>query len=218
MTHRICYLLFLLSIVAIICCFIFFTSTKPYIDRYANHASVAGLVISGVGFVSTILVVVEAARTSKQAQEEVQKRVDIARTEARELIEKIRLRGFESACEQALFVATEARHAIRSEAWLRAAEKCDKARTLALRLLSSTDLSDLERTPIRAVVEDLRTTVAFIERNRLNKKQAPSGLPIDKLAPLDVLSEVLEQIQARLDGQLLGGDDDTKPTTRIDEN
>jgi hypothetical protein len=126
-----------------------------------------------------------------------------SREETHALLDKIRNRMMEDTCEHAFLYASEARHAIRSGSWLRAAERCDDARQLAARLLNFADLGDPERTAIRSIVEDLRTTSAFIERQRIEKKDAPKGLPDDKRQPIDSLIDELEKIRSRMQQRIL---------------
>ena len=144
-----------------------FDETKPFMDRYANHATVYGLLVSVVGFMLTVGTVLETRRLNRRAQQKLQNQVEEARRETRELILKIRNRSMGDLCEQAYSFASEARYAIRSSNWLRAAERCQDARSHAQRLLSYPDLKDRERVQIRAAVEDLRSVVSLIEKNRL---------------------------------------------------
>lgn len=90
--------------------------------------------------------------------------------------------------------------------WLRAAEKCQDARTYSMRILNTEHLAVEERTTLRAIVEDLKITVGFIERNRL-KDNAAKGLPPEMVAPLDTLGEVLEGIRSRFQRQLMETND-----------
>src|ERR1022692_1412707 len=136
--------------------------SKPSIDSYANHASVMGFFVSVVGFVLTVWAVFETLRVSTKAQKATQEAVNAARQETRDLLDKIRIKMMGDTCEQAYLYASEARHAIRPENWLRAVERCHDARKLATRLLTFRDLNEVERIAIRAVVDDLKITIAFI--------------------------------------------------------
>jgi uncharacterized membrane protein len=182
--------------------FVYVEETKPFVDFYANHFSVLGFFVSIVGFILTVAAVFETLRVSKKGQEEIQTAAREAREETRELLAKIRLKIMEDVCDQTYSFATEARHAIRTGSWLRVVERCHDARQLALRLLTFRDLADVERDVLLAVVDGLKTTVAFIERNRL-KDDAPSGMPEDKLQPIDSLIDVLEKVRSRLQQQVL---------------
>ena len=64
---------------------------------------------------------------------------------------------------------------------------------------------------IHAAVNELKATVAFIERNRL-KDDVPSGMPDDKLQPIDSLIDELEKVRSRLQQQLLRDSHDDSAT------
>jgi len=181
---------------------VYLDESKPYIDRYANHAGVLGLFVSVIGFGLTVWTVFETLRVSTKAQREIQAAVGDARKETKEFLGKIRIKMMEDTCDQAYSFAAEARHAIRTGSWLRAVEKCHDARQLGLRLLTFRELLETERVAIRVVVNDLKTTIAFIERNRL-KDDAPAGMPDDKLKPVDSLVDELEKVRSRLQQQFL---------------
>lgn len=175
---------------------VFYRETKPFVDRFGNHASVIGLVISVVGFTLTVWAVLETLRVSREAKVAIQAEIKRSAQERRELLARLRLRVLADTCEQASLFASEARHAIRAQVWLRAAERSQDARLLTARLLSFSDLTAPER--LRAIVEDLRAVASFIERNRLKKGASASGLPVDKIRPLDSLMDELEAIRSRL--------------------
>ncbi len=156
--------------------FAYLQETKFYVDLYANHSSVGGLSISIAGFILTIWTVSEGARANKLAQAQIKIEAEQAREETRKLLSKIRLSSIRDLCDQTQSYTDEARHAIRTNLWMRAAEKCGDARKLVLRLLDFPDLIDEERTSLRAIVEDLQTTISFIERYRLKANSTP-GLP-----------------------------------------
>jgi hypothetical protein len=183
--------------------FVYWEECKPFIDAYANHASVLGFFVSVVGFILTVWAVFETLRVSTKAQIAVQEAVIEARQETRLLLDKIRSRMMEDTCEQAFLFASKARYAIRSSSWLRAAERCDDARQLTARMLTFPDLTETERVALRAIIEDLKTTIAFIERYRLKKKDAPAGMPDEKRQSVDSLIDELEKIRARLQQRIL---------------
>jgi hypothetical protein len=199
--HVILYVGFGILLTVILLSFIFFEQTKPFANSFGNHASVLGLSVGVIGFTLTLWTVQETLRLNTRAQEALRKQVKRARQEMRDLLTNIRTNIMGDTCEKAFFLAIEARNAIRHGSWPRAAERCEDVRQLALRLLTYRDLLDSERTAIRAVVEDLRTIVSFIEKNRL-RANAPRGLPRDKLTPLDVLIDALDAIRGRLQQQL----------------
>jgi len=176
--------------------------TKEFVDAYANHATMLGLVVSVVGFGLTVWTLKAGIRANKRAQDKIQQEVEKVRQEAMEMIEKIRSKSLQYTCDQAIFLVEEARYAIRTKNWLRAVEKTGDARRLALDLLGFSALVETERTPMRSIVEDLRTTVSFIERNRL-KNGSVIGLPDEKVALLVFLSDVLGQIRSRFNQQLM---------------
>lgn len=195
-------LLSLALVIAGTLAFVFEEKTKPYIDQYANHASVFGFLVSVVGFILTVSAIFETLRVSRQSQRETAAGVNAVRTESRALLGKIRVKMMGDTCEQAYLFASEARHAIRSGLWMRAVEKCQDARILPSRLLSFQDVTEAQRTAIRAAVEDLEATIGFIERNRL-KQSPPPGMPDNKVQPLDSLINELEKVRGRLLQQLL---------------
>jgi hypothetical protein len=179
-----------------------FDDTKGTADRYGNHASIIGLFVSIVGFALTVWTVLETLRLNTKSQDETRRQVAAARQETRGLLDNIRAKAMSDTCEQAYHYATEARHAIRLSFWVRAAERCQDARQQTLTLLNFQDLRDHERTPIRAVVEDLKTVIAFIERNRI-RDNPPAGLPDDKILPVDSLIDELQRVRSRLQQQLM---------------
>ncbi len=184
----------------------YFDESKLYVDRYANHAGVLGLLVSVIGFGLTVWTVFETLKVSTKAQREIKQAVSEARAETREFLGKIRIRLMEDTSDQAYAFAVDARYAIRIGSWLRAAEKCYDARQFASRLLNFRDLLDIERDSIGTVVEDLKITIAFIERNRL-KEGAPAGMPDDKIQPVDSLIDELEKVRSRLQMQILEVED-----------
>lgn len=194
--------LFAVLVCAGVAGFVYEEEIKPYVDRYANMASVLGFFVSVVGFILTVSAIFETLRVTKQAQREVQHAALEGREEARRLLDNIRIKMLEDTCDQAYSFAMEGRNAIRTGSWLRAIEKCHDARQLATRLLIFQDLLDNERAAIRAIVDEVRTTIAFMERNKL-KAGAPVGLPDEKLQPIDLLLDELERIRSRFQQQLL---------------
>ena len=190
-------------LIAGILVFVYPDKTKPYIDDFANRASVFGFFVSVIGFILTVWAVFETLRVSTKAEKEIQGAGIEARQETRALLTKIRDRIMEETCEQAIIFASDAQHAIRSGSWLRAAERCADARKLAARLLSFSELSEAERILIRALVEDLSTTNTWIEKYKLKKKDAPTGMPHEKRQPVDSLIDELEKIRTRLQQRIL---------------
>lgn len=153
------------------------------------------LLVSILGFGLTVWTILETRRATTAAQVKLQNEIDKTRQETKDLVKRIRLKSLENACEQAFFFASEARHAIRSMQWLRAAERCSDARQLASRLPYFPELTDAERTPLRAAVEDLKSVAAFIEKNR--KPGAVTELQADKVAPVDGLLDAVGAIRNR---------------------
>ena len=92
--------------------FIYPDQTKPFIDDYANHASVFGFLLSILGFILTIWAVFETLRVSRKAQKAIHEAVIGARHETKLLLDKIRLRMMEDTCEQSFRAACDARKAI----------------------------------------------------------------------------------------------------------
>ena len=191
-----------LLVVSIVLALVFVEQTRPVVDFYANHASVLGLLVSIIGFALTMWTVYETLKVSTKAQRETSVAVREARQETMELLERIRIKMMGDTCEQAFWFATEARHAIRAATWLRAAERCHDAQILASRLTSFRDLTDAERISIRTAVENLRSTIAFIEKNRL-KPEPAQGMPADKVQAIDSLIDELDKIRSRLQQELL---------------
>jgi hypothetical protein len=184
-----------LALVSLLLVFAFHDDTRPFVDPIANHASVLGLAVSVVGFALTVWTILDTMRASREAILEAKK-------ETKNLLLRIRGQLMGETCDQAFYFATGARQAVREGAWRRAAEQCQDARQLSARLLHFRELTPAERTAIRDLMEDLKTAVAFIEKNRL-KDNPPAGLPADKLAPLDSLIDELGQIRSRLQQRLL---------------
>jgi hypothetical protein len=174
-----------------------YDTTKPLVDRFGNHASVLGLVVSVVGFAFTVWAVLETLRASTKAQQEVAK----ARQETKDLLLTLRSKLMGETADAALYFAKDARHAVRTGPWIRVAERCLDAKLQTSRLLSFPGLQEQEKTQLRAAVDDIGLLTVFIEKNRL-KSGSPSGLPGEKVAPLDLLIEQLAAIRARLEQQL----------------
>lgn len=179
-------------------------ATRPLADLYGNHASVLGLLVSVIGFALTVWTVLEAQKAIRQEAAK-------ARKETRKLLANIRVKSLGDTCDQALFVAAEAKNAISTLSWQRAAERCEDARRLTLRLLAFPELTQEEQTVFRTVVEDLKAAVSFIERNRL-KPNAPTTMPADKAAPLNSLRDELDKLRTRLHHQLFEVPDDDERT------
>ncbi|MEK6262641.1 MAG: hypothetical protein AABP62_28935 [Planctomycetota bacterium] len=175
----------------------YFEATKPFVDHYANHSSLFGLLLSVVGFGVTVWTVFETLRVNAKSQEELQTQIQAARQETKALLSRIQLKSMGDLCEHAFYLATEARIAIRSETWHRVVDICDRARQHALQILDYDDLNDSERIPIRATVEDLKTVVNFVEKYRL-KANPPKGLPREKVAVIDSYIDTLQRIRSWL--------------------
>ncbi len=167
---------------------IYFQETKFYVDIYANHATVIGLIITLVGFALTIWILLE---TRNQIQTEVTR----YRSMVSRLLDDIRLHTFRDTCNQAYSCLEQARDAIRTGSGLRAVEKTADARSFVLRVLEFSELADSERTALRAIVEDLRDTISFIDQ----KAGATTVLkiPAKKLEPMNLLRDQLDQIRSR---------------------
>ena len=202
LSHWIAVAVALLMIATTACGIAYYDEVKSFADKYGNLAGVLGFVVSMIGFPLTVWTVFEAIRINAVAQAEIQKEIVSVREETKLLLSRIRLSSIGSICEQAFYYATEARNSIRSNLWHRAAERCHDARLLALDLLAYGELEAVESKTFRAVAEDLKTVVAFIERNRL-KSQPTSGMPPDKIAPLDLLIDNLQIVRSRLKQNLL---------------
>lgn len=177
--------------------------TQPYINDYANHASVLGFFVSVVGFILTVWAVLETLRVSNRAEKEIE--IAFAKTQSatNALLDKIRGRMIEDTCEQAILFASLAQDAIRSGLWFRVVETCTYSRRLGVRLLDFSDLSESECTAIREILEELSSSIAWIERYKVAKKDAPPGMPIERRQPVDSLIDVLDKIRSRLHQRIL---------------
>lgn len=152
-----------LLVASIVLAFVYFEETKPYADLYGNHAGVLGLFVSIIGFALTVWTVYETLKVSTKAQKETAAAVNAARKETKELLEKVRTKMMGETCEQALFYAMEARKSVGKGNWPVAVERCHDARYLATRLFGFREITDAEREAIRTVLEDLKSTIAFME-------------------------------------------------------
>jgi hypothetical protein len=200
--HSLTIALSMAIVFAIICSVAFYDELKPFADKFGNLAGVLGLCVSVAGFPLTVWAVLEAIRVSAAARKEIRKEIASVRQETKVLLGRIRLKSVSDVCDQAFNYATESRSAIRSNSWHRAAERCHDARLLTLDLLAYDELKASESTIFRAVVEDLKTVISFIERNRLKPQSIP-GMPSDKIAPLDLLIDGLQTVRSRLKQELL---------------
>ncbi|MCI0462619.1 MAG: hypothetical protein L0Z62_37185 [Gemmataceae bacterium] len=180
---------------------LFHEATRPFADLYGNHASVLGLGVSVIGFALTVWTVLETLRVTTDARKAIKQEAARARAETRSLLANIRLKSLGDTCDQALFVAAEAENAISNATWPRAAERCEDIRRLTLRLLTFPELTQEEQAVFRTGVEDLKTVVSFIKRNRL-RQGAPTTLPEEKAAPLTSLRDELDTLRTRLHHQL----------------
>lgn len=167
------------------------------IDRFANTASVLGLLVSIVGFILTLWTVRETQRVSREAQQQIEKEVAAARRETRQAVEKIALQLLQAECEGIYRLLMEARRSIRDGQWVRAAERCQEARQGLVHLGAYRHLYSEEKDAFTAAADELWETIAFIERYRL-KPNPPAGLPLDKLQPLDRSLTHLEKTRSRL--------------------
>ena len=169
-------------------------AAKPWIDAYGNLASMLGLMVSVGGFALTVWTIAETLRVTKKTQEELRLQIEKSRQELRQqidsnrketinLLASIRAKSLDDTCFQASSDAAEARAAIQSASWQLAIEKCRKARKFALHLLGYPLLIESEVLMIRGITEDLKTLIAFIEKNKL-KEDASKKMPHDKIAPL----------------------------------
>jgi len=184
---------------------IYFQETKFYVDVYANHATVVGLILGIAGFALTIWTLFEGIRINEQSQNQVKEEISRYRREMSGLLDDIRSLAFRDSCDQAYSCLEQARHAIRADLRLRAIEKTEDARKFVLRVLEFTELLDSERTALRAIVEDLLSTISFIEQKARIK--AVLRIPEEKLAPLDSLRDQLDQIRSRITKRLMEAGD-----------
>ena len=179
-----------------------FDKTKYYVDLYANHATVVGLMLGLAGFILTIWTLFEGLRVNRESQRQVQVELGKYRAELERLLENIRSQTFREACDQAYSCLEQSRHAIRTNDKLRAIEKTEDARKFVLRVLEFNDLVGSEREALRAHVIDLLSTISYIEQKR--KTDTEIKLPADKLKPLSLLRDDLDQIRSRLTNNLMG--------------
>ncbi len=176
---------------------LFIRELSAFIDRFANLASVLGLVVSIIGFMLTLWTVYETQRVSQNAQRQIEREVAAARKETRQAVEKIALQLLQAECEGIYRLLMEARRAIHDGQWIRSAEKCLESKQAIIRLGAYRQLESNEKLLFANGADDLQATIAFIERNRL-KPNPPAGLPNDKLQPLDTLLTLLEKTRARI--------------------
>ena len=145
---------------------------SAFCDRFGNAASVAGLLVSLIGFALTLWTVYETQRASRAAQEKIREEVTAAQQETRETVAKIGLQLLHAESDSTLRLITEVRRASREQQWLRAAEKCQEAKQAAIHLTANPHLTPEEKRALREGADNLQLILEFIEKNRLGPSPA----------------------------------------------
>ena len=139
----------------------------------------------------------ETMRATQEAQKRIEAEVGQSRRETHQLLSRVRLQYLDGVCESAVTFALDARQAIRSRTWFRAADRCSDARRYGLRLMSIPELLAEEVLALRPCADDLLAVVEFIERNRLHAADPPPTVPTKYTTTLDLFVGILEQIRGR---------------------
>jgi hypothetical protein len=114
-------------------------------NTYGNLASCVGLLITVVGFGLTFWRIIVVGRIARAAQKEIEARTEQIRRETRQAIRKIGGQVIAKIIADALRLLKELRDASHRGEWLRAAEKCQEARSQLHDLVSHPYLLPVER-------------------------------------------------------------------------
>lgn len=202
MLRAIVYGLSVLLVAGSILLITYFQKTKPYVDLFANHATLVGLMLGVAGFVLTIWTLFDGLRANREAQEQVQSELEGYQAESRRILDNIRSHTFREACEQAYACLDQSKQAVRSRSGLRAIEKADEARKIVNRVLNFDDLIEAERTSLRAHLMNFRDTIIWFGPKR--KLGGEPEFISDMLKHITLLHDELDQIRSRLNNELMG--------------
>ncbi|HZS45499.1 MAG TPA: hypothetical protein VFC63_10385 [Blastocatellia bacterium] len=154
-------------------------------SQYGNYASVAGLLVSVVGFGFTIWQVIK----SRKAAEE-------AKLIASEAINRIRTQLFFTEVTTAIRLIQELRNFSRLKQWHRVIDRCDDVRILLAEFMDDSKLLDEEQQEISLVRDNIIVMIRHIER--ILDGNEPGTLDTSMAIALDKMVNTLSRINGRM--------------------
>jgi hypothetical protein len=154
-------------------------------SQYGNYASVAGLIVSILGFIFTIWQVIK----SRKAAEE-------AKVMAREAINRVSAQLFFTQVTTAIRLIQELRGFSRSKQWHRAIDRCEDARILLADFMDDSRLLYHEQQEISLVRDDIILIIRHIERILRDKEVR--DLETNMVIALDKMVNTLSRINGRM--------------------
>jgi hypothetical protein len=153
-------------------------SDLPFVDRWGNAASVAGLVLTLIA--ATLWTVWRI------------------KADTRRVVAKIGSQLLALQVSILVRLIADVRDAGRDLLWTRAIDRCQQARLIVVSLRDNPHLTRAERDAIRKADDDLRMIVQYIENNRLPPTTKSGNLPDQKKLALDRMVTLIGSIQGRL--------------------
>lgn len=163
----------------------------PYLaEHYGDIASVAGLLVTFVGFFATL----NGVRKAKRAAEE-------ARLAAREAVSRIKTQLLADEIAASLRFVREIDLSCREHRWTEAIDRCDGGRTSLARMRDDPRLADSERNAIIMAVRFIGEFIPYLQQ--LRKAIPPRDISSQKAKRLHEIIAALSQAQGRLQSEVL---------------
>lgn len=176
-----------------------FEYTKHTVDKFANSATILGLIVSIVGFFVTIASILQSVKVSKETQAEVQNKLEQYRNDSRRLLTQIRYTIICDACDQAISHLEVCKLASKAKDWHRTLERIEETRKLIFRILPHNDITGRERSSLVALGQDFRHTINLLltiidPPSKSKQNQPPTNFSIFADG-IDLLAEIKNRLQ-----------------------
>lgn len=154
-------------------------------NHYGNIASVAGLVVSVIGFSFTLYQV----RKSRSAAERAQ-------AMAREAIDRVSSRLFFTQITIAVRLVQEVRSFCRAKDWQRAVDRCEQLRIVLAGVVDDSKLQGDERKTVSKAIDDLLLIMGHLDG--IGHEERSPSVPTRMMKSLDRIVITLTRIDGRL--------------------
>lgn len=184
-----------------------------FINDAGNTASVAGLLVSLVGFWWTLWTVWETRQAGQDAErrlaasvetarKETERAVAEARKDTREAVEKIALQLLQEECDAAYHLIRDGTQAALEKKWERSLDKSQEGQKMIIRLAGHASLLPAEKDECASGTDNLRLTINHVQ-GCLLANDPTAELPGARWKPLLNLLARIEAIRTRMRSNVL---------------
>jgi len=156
------------------------SAVMSFFDQWANAASVVGFGLTIIGFAVTLITVWRIKSYTRNVVNTIS--------------------GHLLAVEIAILLRliSDVREAGREMLWPRAIDRSQQARLIVVKLMGHPYLLQKEKESLRAMNDDLRLVIQYIENERMKTDAPKENLSDHKKRSLDSMVTILGEIQGRL--------------------